>query len=1111
MTIVLLLSVFVSCGDSVETEPEETIPAETDSQNTAETDAETEAPETDPADENGKEEEPDQPAPVGDPVNATFLSVADTYVQMNSTDDFGAAEKIMAKTADTKGLTRHAFVRFDLSGLTVSNIEKVTVRLYCLFASDKKAEISGRDYKLYAITSDWDEMGMTWDTQPEAGEKVADIDTTSAAKGKWIEIDVTEYVKANLTKYVSFAIYNDGAETEDNHINMGSREVAGQEPQLVVEGRFEEGKALTLIENSAPEKEEKEPEVEEKAPLATLLSVADTYVQANSTDDFGAAESMRVKSADSKGLSRKSFLRFDLTTLKISEIDKVTLRLYCLFADETQAEKAARQFKLYAVTSPWNEMGMTWDTQPAVGVKIADIDTVDAKKGLWIEVDVTEYVKNNLVSELSFMICNEGSETETNHINFGTREAKGQEPQLVFEGTYEEGKELPVSSGADAKDDEPAGGDSETCAHKIALSYKHPDAASTGYVMLQCTICGYIEHFEFLGVDLDRPVVVTETIIAKEDAYVQAGSKADTNFGAVTELFVKKDGNNSRASFITFDMVYATPDEIDNAVLRLMVTYSGEWTKDTKDQDYKLYAVDPSSWNESEVTWNKMLAIETSFVFVTDVETTDSSGKRLYRPNDWIEIDVTDYVREYVAANPGKAISFVLRDEGNDNSGGHIKFASRETDNAPVLVVEGTFDPEAIAPTPDTPTPDAPTPDEPTPDTPTPDEPAPDAPAQVEKTVTAKADTYVQAGSKADTNFAAEATLFVKADGKNSRVSFLTFDTVSATADEIDSVILRLMVTYSGEWTKDTKDQDYKLYAVDPSSWNATELTWNKMLDIESSFVFIMDVETINDSGKRLYKPGDWIEIDLTEYVKAYVTANPGKELSFVLRDEGNDNSGGQMKFASSESENAPQLFIKGTFSLEEIVPTPDPVEKTLTAKADTYVQNGSKVNTNYGTESSFLVKIDGNNSRYAFVAFDLVNATADEIDSVIFRLHVTFSGEWTKDTKDQDYKIYIGDSASWDETTLTWNKMLEIESAFEMVADIETIDENGKRLYKPGEWIEIDVTEYIKDYVTKNPGKSVSFMIRDEGGANSNGQMKFASRESENGPQLIVKGTFAN
>ena len=49
------------------------------------------------------------------------------------------------------------------------------------------------------------------------------------------------------------------------------------------------------------------------------------------------------------------------------------------------------------------------------------------------EVDITEYVNSHLGETISFMICNEGEASNENHINFSSREFKGQEPQIVLQ------------------------------------------------------------------------------------------------------------------------------------------------------------------------------------------------------------------------------------------------------------------------------------------------------------------------------------------------------------------------------------------------------------------------------------------------------------------------------------------------------------------------------------------------------------------------------------------------------------------------------------------------------------------------------------------------------
>ena len=69
----------------------------------------------------------------------------------------------------------------------------------------------------------------------ELGEKLLDVDTTSDYNKKYFEMDVTEYVKAHMGETITFVLCNEGASSSNNHMDLGSREHAGQEPQLVIE------------------------------------------------------------------------------------------------------------------------------------------------------------------------------------------------------------------------------------------------------------------------------------------------------------------------------------------------------------------------------------------------------------------------------------------------------------------------------------------------------------------------------------------------------------------------------------------------------------------------------------------------------------------------------------------------------------------------------------------------------------------------------------------------------------------------------------------------------------------------------------------------------------
>ena len=79
------------------------------------------------------------------------------------------------------------------------------------------------------------ESSFDWTSQPAITEKVADIDSASFAAWNWIEIDVTDYVKAHSGNIISFALMNEGVDSEENHLLFYSREKEGHEPQLVIE------------------------------------------------------------------------------------------------------------------------------------------------------------------------------------------------------------------------------------------------------------------------------------------------------------------------------------------------------------------------------------------------------------------------------------------------------------------------------------------------------------------------------------------------------------------------------------------------------------------------------------------------------------------------------------------------------------------------------------------------------------------------------------------------------------------------------------------------------------------------------------------------------------
>lgn len=166
-----------------------------------------------------------------------FFPTADTYIKLSTgkQTDAGTEALVKVKRADSSSLTRYGYFKFDTTNTQLTAVKKATLRLYCSFANTKETEIASRDINLYTAGTDWTEQSFSWATKPAVGEKLVDIESSTFKSKTWIEIDVTDYVNANLGKTIAFALLNEGKDTDNNHLEFNSREAAGQKPELVLE------------------------------------------------------------------------------------------------------------------------------------------------------------------------------------------------------------------------------------------------------------------------------------------------------------------------------------------------------------------------------------------------------------------------------------------------------------------------------------------------------------------------------------------------------------------------------------------------------------------------------------------------------------------------------------------------------------------------------------------------------------------------------------------------------------------------------------------------------------------------------------------------------------
>lgn len=161
------------------------------------------------------------------------------------------------------------------------------------------------------------------------------------------------------------------------------------------------------------------------------------------------------------------------------------------------------------------------------------------------------------------------------------------------------------------------------------------------------------------------------------DANITDGTYANTNYGTIDNLPVKKDTSSNsgynRKSYVKFDFSSYGYSTHSKAELRLYVSSIGTDAART----IKLYGVSDTTWSETGITWNNAPA-GTAYITGKSINATDN-GK-------WISYDVTDYVRSHLN---DKKVSFLLVNEGTGSSQSSISFASKEKAGfEPKLVIQ---------------------------------------------------------------------------------------------------------------------------------------------------------------------------------------------------------------------------------------------------------------------------------------------------------------------------------------------------------------------------------------------------------------------------------------
>lgn len=177
------------------------------------------------------------------------------------------------------------------------------------------------------------------------------------------------------------------------------------------------------------------PLVEKQALAAGLLTLEptdDAYVRggAYASDNFGALPELFVKNNASSDMVRKSYLRFDLSQLDLSQITSVKFHINGAITEGTHQETEIWVFG--TDEQGWNESAVTWSTQPEEIYELGSILVNRTWK--WHELDVTDYVRSRMQGEgiSTFVLVQKEEPGFTAH--FRSKE-HSQKPYLTVETT----------------------------------------------------------------------------------------------------------------------------------------------------------------------------------------------------------------------------------------------------------------------------------------------------------------------------------------------------------------------------------------------------------------------------------------------------------------------------------------------------------------------------------------------------------------------------------------------------------------------------------------------------------------------------------------------------
>ncbi len=394
--------------------------------------------------------------PEGDFVRASD----DAYVrgERNADINYGTEPVVEIRSNPNKLRDQYeGYLRFDLTETRNQSVDSAYLRLRI----NRKGV---RNIDLHYVENDgWNENSLTWNNKPEPIIKIANFEPEE--DGQWSKIDITSLVNSELEGdgVLSFMMIpqSPGLDTK-----ISSKESSVYNAPFIELKRLPIAVEITSPQNNTDYPQESDIVINVQATdstttiskveffednnklgettsvpytytwqgvaagnyfltaLATnqngvqkrsegvavsvvdpdkrfLYPIEDTYVRGgrHSTENYGNLKELVVKRGGIH-FRFESLLKFNLSDVN-REVTQATLRLRVLEDDDRSGDP---DHTLYLIDDSWQENTVTWDTKPATDSIIATQVAPDFDQ--WIEYDVTEQIKNEVLSDslVSFLL-----------------------------------------------------------------------------------------------------------------------------------------------------------------------------------------------------------------------------------------------------------------------------------------------------------------------------------------------------------------------------------------------------------------------------------------------------------------------------------------------------------------------------------------------------------------------------------------------------------------------------------------------------------------------------------------------------------------------------------